>query len=169
MNLSNKITTLRILLVPLFVLSVLYSNLFSMLSLLLIILLTDILDGYFARKRNEVTRLGQVLDPIADKFFAAFALFALFYKYNLALWYLPLLLVREIVLLMTVPAMLSKRGKKRIKFSSNWAGKLTTFMQGTVIFLLVLGYRNILPFVLATAVIAVISLVIYIGRNIKRI
>ncbi len=169
MNLSNKITILRILLVPLFVISVLYSNLFSTLSLLLIIFLSDILDGYFARKRDEITRLGQILDPTADKFFAVSALFALFYRHNLALWYLPLLLIREIVLLIILPVLLSKRARKRIKLDSSWAGKLTTFLQGVVIFLLVVGYKSISPFVLLTATIAVISLVIYIGRNIKRI
>jgi len=169
MNLSNKITILRILLVPLFVLSVLYSNLFSTLALLFIIFLSDILDGYFARKRDEVTRLGQILDPIADKFFAVSALFTLFYRYNITFWYLPLLLIREIGFLIMLPVMFSKRAKRRINFSPAWAGKLTTFMQGTVIFLLVIGYKNILPFVLLTVTIAVISLVIYIRRGIKRI
>lgn len=169
MNLSNKITIVRILLVPLFVLSVLYSNIFSTLSLLFLIFLSDILDGYFARKRDEVTKLGQILDPVADKFFAVSALLALFYRYNLPLLYLPLLLIREIGFLIILPVMFSKKARKRINYSSAWPGKLTTFVQGTVIFLLVLGYKSIIPFVLLTATIAVISLVFYIRRGIKRI
>ncbi len=169
MNLSNKITILRILLVPLLVLSILYSNLFSTLSLIFLIFISDILDGYFARKRDEVTKLGQILDPIADKFFAVSALFTLFYRYNITFWYLPLLLIREIGFLIILPVMFSKRARKRINYISAWPGKLTTFMQGVVIFLLVIGYKSIIPFVLLTATIAVISLVIYIRRGIKRI
>lgn len=79
MTLANKITTLRILSIPIFVLLLIYytlsvkqgeaNELYRLIALVLFlaVALTDALDGYFARSRNEITRLGRILDPIADK------------------------------------------------------------------------------------------------------
>lgn len=79
MNLPTKLTMLRILMIPLFVtlffIPVLY---FKIAAAFVFILasLTDFLDGYLARKHNQVTNLGKFLDPIADKILVCCALIA---------------------------------------------------------------------------------------------
>ena len=70
MTISNKLTIFRILLVPIFVICLLSSNnalIFTSCLIFIIASLTDTLDGYLARKRNEVTDFGKFADPIADK------------------------------------------------------------------------------------------------------
>ena len=73
MNLANRITVSRIALVPVFVVSMLYYSAerpFLHLAALVVFVaacLTDALDGFFARKRSEITELGSYIDPIADK------------------------------------------------------------------------------------------------------
>ena len=76
MNLANKLTILRILLIPLFILALLLPNLWPAFSpfshwvaamIFLAAAITDILDGKYARKYNLVTDFGKLMDPIADK------------------------------------------------------------------------------------------------------
>ena len=66
MNLPNKLTILRVILVPFFV--VLYLKNFSFIALALFIIasFTDYLDGYIARKQNLITNFGKLMDPLAD-------------------------------------------------------------------------------------------------------
>lgn len=81
MNLPNKITLARIILIPFFIFFYLadfvpYGKLIST-GLLIIACLTDFVDGYIARKYNMVTDLGKLLDPVADKAFSTSALLLL--------------------------------------------------------------------------------------------
>lgn len=78
MNLPNKLSTLRICMVPLFVAAYFlpyYWGAFVAVGLFVIAAFTDFLDGYIARKYNMVTDLGKLLDPIADKILVCAALF----------------------------------------------------------------------------------------------
>ncbi|HUG54365.1 MAG TPA: CDP-diacylglycerol--glycerol-3-phosphate 3-phosphatidyltransferase [Vicinamibacteria bacterium] len=82
MNLPNALTALRIFLVPVLVVVLLTrartpAGLFLGTAIFGIAVLTDYLDGYFARRRNQVTRLGIILDPIADKLLTAAAFLSL--------------------------------------------------------------------------------------------
>lgn len=77
MNLPNFITLTRILLVPLFTFLYLQepgSMNFAATAVFLLAALTDALDGYLARSRKEITRFGQLIDPIADKLLITAAL-----------------------------------------------------------------------------------------------
>ena len=167
MNLANKITLVRIVLTPAAIVSILFWNIYSTLAILIVAFLSDIVDGYVARKRKEVTKLGVVLDSIADKFLITAVMLALFIKYGLTLWYLPLLLAREIVISVTSTALVSRKLRKKVDLSSVWAGKLTTMLQGIVIIILIFGYEKIFPFVLATAVMGILSSAIYLSRAAK--
>jgi CDP-diacylglycerol--glycerol-3-phosphate 3-phosphatidyltransferase len=89
LTLATKVTILRILGIPVFILLLVYytTNLargevkeyqrLAALALFLLVALTDALDGYLARSRNEITRLGSILDPIADKLLLVSALILL--------------------------------------------------------------------------------------------
>lgn len=80
MNLANKITMIRIMMIPLFVFFLLvpfpYSR-FAAAFLFILAASTDSLDGYIARKRNEVTNFGKFMDPLADKLLVTSALICL--------------------------------------------------------------------------------------------
>lgn len=98
MNIANKITIFRVLLVPLFLI-VLYSNLDNsqiIAGIIFIIAsLTDTLDGYLARSRNLVTDFGKFVDPLADKILVAAALISLVDLGKIPGWIVVIIIARE--------------------------------------------------------------------------
>ena len=80
MNLPNKLTILRVLLIPVFLIFLFFDNIpanyFLALAVFAIASITDALDGYIARKNNLVTNFGKFLDPLADKVLVMSALVA---------------------------------------------------------------------------------------------
>jgi CDP-diacylglycerol--glycerol-3-phosphate 3-phosphatidyltransferase len=114
MNLANRITVARILLIPLFfifltpfpqylfelLLNIQLTELQSELIALTIFLLaaiTDKLDGFVARKYNQVTKLGKLLDPLADKLLISVAIIALVSKQEIAAWVALIIIGREMM------------------------------------------------------------------------
>jgi cardiolipin synthase len=91
-NLANALTALRFLLAPTFLVLYIQGDRVRALAAFAAAAATDVLDGLVARALRQHTRLGAFLDPIADKFLAACALFALAASRQLPLW-LPLLVV----------------------------------------------------------------------------
>lgn len=67
MNLANSLTSVRLVLTPLVIASLAYDQVNLALGLLALALLSDVLDGFVARKFDQITNLGQILDPLADK------------------------------------------------------------------------------------------------------
>lgn len=113
MNLANKITFLRIILVPIFIISLtpipewiiktntlFYAlskyNLIIATAIFIIAAITDKLDGYIARKYNQVTTLGSFLDPLADKLMIISALVFLVQANKVAAWIAFIIISREI-------------------------------------------------------------------------
>jgi len=97
MNLPNSLTLTRIVLIPLFVLSVIYGRYDYALLLFLIAALTDMFDGLIARLRNQKTALGTLLDPLADKFLlvTSFILFSLYDK--VPVWLTIAIISRDVI------------------------------------------------------------------------
>ncbi|HHT42621.1 MAG TPA: CDP-diacylglycerol--glycerol-3-phosphate 3-phosphatidyltransferase [Firmicutes bacterium] len=98
MNLPNVVTLIRITLVPLFVYLYLINPGEMNLSAAFVFLLaavTDGLDGYLARRRREITRFGQLIDPIADKLLISAALLALVEAGLVSTWLALIILGRE--------------------------------------------------------------------------
>ncbi len=99
MNLANRITIFRIFLVPLIVFFLLYSTKYYMhliaAFIFLIASLTDIIDGYIARYRNEVTNFGKLLDPIADKLLTSSALISLVDLQKIPAWIVVFIIGRD--------------------------------------------------------------------------
>jgi len=100
-NLPNALTVLRIFLVPVLVVVLLTrartdEGLFLGAAIFGLAVLTDYLDGYFARRRNQVTKLGILLDPIADKLLTAAAFLSLVEMDKAPAWMVMIILGREL-------------------------------------------------------------------------
>jgi len=99
MTLANKLTLSRIIIAPIFLILLLFDNIYTQYSALFIFAyacLTDILDGYFARVLNQLTSFGKFMDPLADKILVAMGLIS-FDKLNfIPTWVVILIISREI-------------------------------------------------------------------------
>ena len=98
MNLPNRITLARIFLIPFFMallLSKIPYGKWLAAAVFIIAALTDSLDGYLARSSNQITDLGKVLDPLADKLIVAAALIVLVQLGQLSSWIVVIIIARE--------------------------------------------------------------------------
>src|SRR5207237_8227659 len=96
MNLPNGLTLMRIFLVPLLVAVLLTKyNVLIAAAIFLAASLTDLLDGYFARKRGQITTLGTLLDPVADKLLISSAFIALVELHVVKSWMVAMIVARE--------------------------------------------------------------------------
>ena len=103
MNLPNKLTILRIVIIPLFVLFLYVDigdniNLYIAALLFIAASLTDLLDGKIARKYNLVTNFGKFMDPLADKLLVCSALIALVDIEKLAGWIVIIIISRDFIM-----------------------------------------------------------------------
>jgi CDP-diacylglycerol--glycerol-3-phosphate 3-phosphatidyltransferase len=98
MNLPNRITLARIVLVPIFLLilsvKIKYGH-FLAAAVFILAASTDGLDGYLARKRNQVTKLGKFMDPLADKLLVSAALISLVELGKISAWVAFIIIGRE--------------------------------------------------------------------------
>ncbi len=108
-TLPNLLSTLRLLLVPVFFALILGHQDALAVLVMAVASITDYLDGYLARKLNQVTRLGQLLDPAADRLYILAALIGLVLVGYVPLWFAVVLIARDLLLAATYP-LLSSRG-----------------------------------------------------------
>lgn len=127
MGLANWLTVLRILLIPVFVVLLVYRRPGAALIVFAIASLTDTLDGYVARRRRSQTRLGAFLDPTADKLLLTASFATLTYLRVLPPWITIIVISRDVILV--VGALLVHMVGGHIYPRPTWAGKLATFFQ----------------------------------------
>lgn len=138
MNLANKLTMLRIFLVPVFLIFIAIKDIpyGSIIATLIFILasLTDQLDGYIARSRNQVTTFGKFMDPLADKLLVTAALISLVELQLIPSLAAVIIIAREFAVsgLRTIAA---SEGKV---IAASWWGKIKTVTQIIAIVLLLL-------------------------------
>ncbi len=94
MNLPNKLTVLRVLMIPIFLVCLYYTEYWAVVVFVLASL-TDALDGWIARKYNLITDLGKFLDPLADKILVCAALIALSELQKIPAWIVIIIISRE--------------------------------------------------------------------------
>lgn len=129
MNLANKLTMLRIFLVPLFLIFIAVKNIpygtFIATFIFIIASLTDQLDGYIARSRNQVTNFGKFMDPLADKLLVTAALISLVELQVVPAWATVVIIAREFAVsgLRTIAA-----SEGKVIAASMW-GKVKTVTQ----------------------------------------
>lgn len=147
MNLANFITILRIILVPFFLVILLTEmenkEIFALI-IFVIASISDGIDGYIARKYNQITELGKFLDPLADKLLVSAALLALVYLQIVETWVAAVIILREIF----ITAFRFYFLVKDSTFSSSWIAKKKTLSQIIAISVLILhskvpGYESV--------------------------
>ena len=154
----NGLTLLRLLLAPVFLVLYVRGDTVRALAAFAAAAATDVLDGLAARVLSQHSRLGAFLDPIADKFLATCALFALWERGRLPLW-LPLLVVsRDLAILLGAAAL--RTIHRRIPVAPTRIGKYATFsLAATVVVslaweLLAWPPSEVAPYVAALALVS---------------
>ena len=140
MNLPNALTALRIFLVPVLVVVLLTRSrseggLFLGVAIFGVAVLTDYLDGYFARRRNQVTRTGILLDPLADKLLTAAAFLSMVEMGLVPAWMVMIVLGRELA----VTGLRNVAAGRGILIEASVLGKGKMVTQVVAIFLLLLS------------------------------
>ena len=138
MNLPNALTALRIFLVPVLVVVLLTraeGGLFLGVAIFGVGVLTDYLDGYFARRRNQVTRIGILLDPLADKLLTAAAFLSMVEMGLVPAWMVMIILGRELA----VTALRNVAAGRGVLIGASPLGKGKMVTQVVAIFLLLLS------------------------------
>ncbi len=98
LTLPNLLSMLRLALVPVFLTLLINSHFYSAILVLALASLTDYLDGFFARRWNQVTRLGQLLDPAADRLYIFSTLVGLAIAGIIPYWLMWVIIARDVVL-----------------------------------------------------------------------
>ncbi len=128
MNLANRITLARIILVPVFLLIVSVRIKYGYILAAAVFILaasTDGLDGYMARKRKEVTRLGKFMDPLADKLLISAALVSLVELDKISAWVAFIIIGREFA----VTGLRAIAAADGVVISASKLGKVKTITQ----------------------------------------
>ncbi len=138
MNLANKLTMLRIFLVPIFLIFIAvkgipYGTIVATL-IFIIASLTDQLDGYIARSRNQITTFGKFMDPLADKLLVTAALISLVELQIVPSVAAIIIIAREFA----VSGLRTIAASEGIVISASWWGKLKTIIQIIAILLLLI-------------------------------
>ncbi|QUH20780.1 CDP-diacylglycerol--glycerol-3-phosphate 3-phosphatidyltransferase [Alkaliphilus sp. B6464] len=128
MNLANKLTILRIFLVPIFMIFLLSKIPYGVpiaAGIFIVAAVTDTLDGYVARKRNEITNFGKFMDPLADKLLVSAALISLVQMGRLSAWMVVVIIAREF----TISILRAVAAAEGIVIAASWWGKAKTITQ----------------------------------------
>lgn len=174
MNLPNKLTTLRVILIPFFVFSLLYRGgeevLFRYVAAAIFIAasLTDLLDGKIARKYGLVTNFGKFMDPLADKLLVCSALICLTELKQLPAWMVIVIISREFI----ISGFRLVASDNGIVIAASYWGKFKTVSQMIMIILLIADLGGIfdtigLALVWISLLLTVVSLVDYVAKNIE--
>ena len=166
MTTANKITLARIFLIPVFMIFFSIDSLWSNLAALAVFMVaaaTDGIDGYVARKYNQVSDLGKFLDPLADKLLVTAALVGLVGMGKISAWMVVVILAREFMVtsLRTIAA-----NNGRVIAASLW-GKVKTVIQIIAVIVLIISDYPALNFGCACAMTAVtiLSGIDYMVKN----
>ena len=172
MNLPNKLTLFRVILIPFFVFFLLapyftgYGNYIAV-AVFIVASITDFLDGHIARKRNLVTNFGKFMDPLADKLLVCSALICLIELDRLPAWIVIIIIAREFII-SGFRLIASDNG---VVIAASYWGKFKTPFQMLMVIVLILDIPHpvfywlgvILTYV--SLALTVISLIDYIVKN----
>ena len=152
-NWANNITIFRIILIPFFVEMILKYNQtplgqgehfrWAAVAIFFTAVVTDAVDGFIARWRNQITELGKVLDPVADKLLLLSAIVLLSMRGHLAtfpLWFVITVFSRDVIILLG--ALILHLFNGHVKIAPSFLGKVTTVLQMTAVLWVMLGWAQ---------------------------
>lgn len=175
MNLANKLTMFRVILIPFFVffmLAPIFGEarvLADIIALMIFVVasLTDLLDGKIARKYNLVTNFGKFMDPLADKLLVCSALICLVAMDRLAAWMVVVIIAREFI----ISGFRLIAADNNVVIAASMWGKYKTTFQMAMVILLILNW-SFLWFEILTGVVVwiaviltIVSLIDYLMKN----
>ena len=173
MNLPNKLTVLRVIMIPFFVFFLLWqggeNRTFRLIALALFIIasLTDLLDGKIARKYNLVTNFGKFMDPLADKLLVCSALICLIELGELPAWMVLIIISREFI----ISGFRLVAADNGIVIAASYWGKFKTTFQMIAVILMIFNIpalKTVTFIMLAAAVVlTIVSLVDYVAKNVE--
>jgi len=152
---SNALSALRILLAIPVGFTLTAGLRWSTVVLCLAAALTDVLDGYIARRYNEISDLGKILDPLADKVFVAVLVIMLLIQGSLPVWFVAVVLGRDLLILLGGLAVERRLG---VVLPSNYPGKAAVVALSVMLLLVVIGVDQ--TFITAMMVLALLLLAI---------
>ena len=172
MNLPNKLTIMRVILIPFFVFFLLspyfpaYGNYIAV-AIFIVASLTDMLDGKIARKYNLVINFGKFMDPLADKLLVCSAMICLIELDRLAAWIVIVIIAREFI----ISGFRLVASDNGVVIAASYWGKFKTTFQMLMVIVLILDIQ--MPFfqILGTVltyvalILTVVSLIDYIVKN----
>ena len=171
MNLPNKLTILRVIMIPFFVAALLYDGganqnmRYVAAALFIIASLTDMLDGKIARKYNLVTNFGKFMDPLADKLLVCSAMICMIEVDKLPAWVVIIIIGREFI----ISGFRLVASDNGIVIAASWWGKSKTISQMIMIILLIadIPALSVLNTVLiwVALILTVVSLIDYLVKN----
>jgi len=171
MNLPNKLTILRVIMIPFFVFALMLENgtnqtyRYIAAAIFIIASLTDLLDGNIARKYNLVTNFGKFMDPLADKLLVCSALICMIELGQLPAWMVLIIIAREFI----ISGFRLVASDNGVVIAASYWGKWKTTFQMISVVLLIFNFEALSMITNATVWIAlaltVISLVDYIKKN----
>lgn len=173
MNLPNKLTILRVVMIPFFVAALLFDKgqnqtfRYVAAAIFIVASLTDMLDGKIARKYNLVTNFGKFMDPLADKLLVCSALICLIELGQMPSWMVILIISREFI----ISGFRLVASDNGVVIAASYWGKFKTTFQMIAVVLLILQIPA-LRFVTQVCVwialiLTVVSLIDYIAKNHK--
>jgi cardiolipin synthase len=171
MNIPNSLTILRILLIPCYIGLLIYGKFNHALIVLIVAGLTDALDGAIARMKNQHTRLGAVLDPLADKLLLTSGFITLSMIHLIPLWVTIVVVSRDVILLLGTAV--AHFTDSRVDLTPTFLGKGTTLLQlAYVVMVIFLSSRHIdltliLPLLFGMVSFTLLSGLHYLYRGIR--
>jgi len=180
MTTANKITIIRILLVPFFIVQVLYyvntgNEWYRLLAFVCfaVAAISDGIDGYIARRYNQISELGKMIDPLADKLLLVSAVLMLSmkndYLQRIPIWLTATILSRDAILIMGLLLIQHVCGKANVR--PIMVGKVATVLQMICVIWVLLKFSPKILFLLAiaTAACTTISGIIYVLEGIRQL
>ncbi len=169
MNLPNKLTMFRVILIPFFVVFLLAgitpADKWIALAIFIIASLTDLLDGKIARKYNLVTNFGKFMDPLADKLLVCSALVCLVALERIAAWMVIVIIAREFI----ISGFRLVASDNGVVIAASYWGKFKTTFQMVMICLMIAdiaALRTVTVIVMwAALILTVVSLADYLVKN----
>ena len=173
MNLPNKLTVLRVIMVPFFVFFMLTdtggaANKWIALVIFCVASLTDMLDGKIARARNLVTNFGKFMDPLADKLLVCSAMICLITAGQLAAWIVIIIIAREFI----ISGFRLVAADNGIVIAASYWGKFKTVSQMAMIIVLIADFGGVFTvignvLIWVSLILTVVSLIDYVEKNIE--